>query len=61
METKDKQAGIAQEDNHIKFDYTLETPEERSAHVQKIIDNTPPEKLTKYYLEKMFRKDHVHR
>lgn len=53
MENKNINAGKEQVDNHIKFDYTLETPEERSAHVQKIIDNTPPEKLTKYYLEKM--------
>ena len=43
----------ALQDNHIKFDYTLETPEERSALTQKIIDNTPPEKLTNKYLEAM--------
>ena len=47
-------AGVVQEvDDHIKFDYTLETPEERNELVKKIIENTPPEKLTKMYLEKM--------
>ena len=42
-----------QEDDHIKFDYTLETPEERNELVKKIIENTPPEKLTRRYLEAM--------
>ena len=50
---KNKYAGLDQEDDHIKLDYTLETPEERSALVQKVIDSTPPEKLTKKYLEAM--------
>jgi len=53
METKDKQAGVAQEDNHIKFDYTLETPEERNELIKKIIENTPPDRLTKKYLTAM--------
>ena len=33
------------------LDYKLESPEERKELVQKIIDNTPPEKLTNRYLE----------
>ena len=34
------------------MDFSLETPEERNATVQKIIE-TPPEKLTNKYLEKL--------
>lgn len=52
MEQNIKQAGI-QQDDHIKLDYTLQTPEERNELVKKIIENTPPEKLTKRYLEAM--------
>jgi hypothetical protein len=52
MEQNNKQAGI-QQDDHIKLDYTLQTPEERNELVKKIIENTPPEKLTKRYLEAM--------
>lgn len=33
------------------LDYKLETPQERKELVQKIIDNTPPDKLTNRYLE----------
>ena len=33
------------------LDYKLESPEERKQLVQKIIDNTPPEKLTNRYVE----------
>lgn len=42
-----------EENNYIKMDWTLESPEERRDKVQEIIDNTPPEKLTPYYLTKM--------
>ena len=44
---------IATEDIKIsrKLDYTLETPEERKQHVEKIISVTPPEQLTNRYLE----------
>lgn len=35
----------------IKLDYTLETPEERNELVKKIIEQTPPERLTNKYLE----------
>ena len=34
-----------------KLDYTLETPEERIALVDKIVNETPPEQLTNRYLE----------
>lgn len=38
---------------YLKMDYSLETPQERNAHIQKIIEQTPPEKLTHTYLEKL--------
>lgn len=50
-ETKNTQQ--EQENDYIKFDYTLETPEERNELVKKIIENTPPEKLTRTYLKAM--------
>ena len=34
-----------------KLDYKLESPQERNELVKKIIDETPPEKLTQRYLE----------
>ena len=37
--------------NSKKLDYTLQSPEERSDFVKKIIDETPPEKLTNQYIE----------
>ena len=39
--------------DHIKMDFELKTPEERIAKVNEIIANTPPEKLTPLYLDKM--------
>ena len=39
--------------DYIKMDYSLTTPEERKAKVEEIIANTPPEKLTPRYLEKL--------
>lgn len=41
------------DDGHIKMDFSLETPEERKLKVDEIIANTPPERLTPYYLEKL--------
>ncbi len=35
----------------VKLDYTLQSPQERNELVKKIIDSTPPEKLTNRYLE----------
>jgi len=37
----------------IKMDFTLKTPEERTARVAAIVEGTPPEKLTPSYLEKL--------
>ena len=39
--------------DYIKMDYSLETAEERNELVKKIIDSTPPKKLTPRYLEKL--------
>lgn len=39
--------------NYIKMDFSLETPEERLKKVEEIIANTPEEKLTPYYLDKL--------
>ena len=39
--------------NYIKMDWNLKTSEERKKKVEEIIANTPKEKLTPYYLEKM--------
>lgn len=38
---------------YIKMDFSLVTPEERIKKVEEIIANTPSEKLTPYYLEKL--------
>ena len=40
-------------DNHTPLDFSLETPQERIALVEKIISETPQEQLTSYYLIKM--------
>ena len=40
-------------EDYIKMDFSLETPEERNALVKKIIEKTPPERLTAKYLEKL--------
>ena len=40
-----------EEKEPIKLDYSLKTPEERSAHVQKIINAAPSSQLTDRYLE----------
>ena len=39
--------------SYIKMDFSLETPDERNELVKKIIADTPPEKLTKKYIEKL--------
>ena len=39
--------------DYIKMDFSLETPEERNEKVKEIIANTPPERLTPSYLEKL--------
>ena len=35
----------------IALDYTLKTPEERTALVNKIVESATPEQLTPYYLD----------
>ena len=55
-EDQELQQSIAEEedkDSYIKMDYSLETPEERNEKVKEIIANTPPERLTTTYLEKL--------
>ena len=44
---------IAEEDldTPLKLDYTIESPQERNELVKKILNETPPEKLTNKYLE----------
>ena len=37
--------------NYIKLDYTLETPEERNELVKKIVSELPEEQLTPKYLK----------
>ena len=39
--------------NYIKMDWSLETPEERITKVNEIIANTPSERLTPKYLDKL--------
>ena len=48
---------VEYDESYIKMDFSLETPEERNALVQKIIEQTPPEKLTHKYLEKLAHYD----
>ena len=44
-----------QQPNYIKLDYDLEEPEEGVALVKKVIDSTPSERLTSYYIEQMIK------
>ena len=61
MENENYEAGIdiqeemiAEKDSgYIKMDFSLESPSERNELVKKIIEQTPPEKLTNSYLEKL--------
>ena len=48
---QEKQEGEAAA--YIKMDFSLETPEERTKKVEEIIANTPSERLTPKYLEKL--------
>ena len=51
----DVQEEMAEEKDggYIKMDFSLETPDERNELVKKIIKETPPERLTNSYLEKL--------
>lgn len=42
-----------EDSKNLKLDYTIQSPQARTALVQQIIDSLPPEKLTKRYLEVM--------
>ena len=53
-DTVQLRAELAKEDSdYIKMDFSLETPEERNEKVKEIIANTPSERLTPKYLEKL--------
>lgn len=49
------QLEVAEEEDtgYIKMDYTIESPQDRVRKVEEIIANTPSEKLTPRYLEKL--------
>ena len=53
LELKQLESEAAAENDYIKMDYSLETPQERREKVEEIIANTPPERLTPKYLEKL--------
>ena len=53
LELKQLESEAAAENDYIKMDYSLETPQERITKVEEIIANTPPERLTPKYLEKL--------
>ena len=40
-----------QEDDKIKLDYTIESPQERTELVKKIVESLPPQRLTHRYLQ----------
>ena len=50
---KEKVNDSSKTDNYIKLDYTLNTVEERMNLVNQIIEQTPSERLTHKYLEKL--------
>ena len=52
LENEKKEAEVTPSP-HIKMDFSLKTPEERCAKVKEIIENTPSERLTPVYLEKL--------
>lgn len=53
MDTQTQKVAEMDVSTYIKMDYSLETPEERNEKVKEIIANTPPERLTSTYLEKL--------
>ena len=55
MTPTEVQDEVPQDDkpDYIKMDFSLETPEERVKKVEEIIANTPSERLTPSYLEKL--------
>ena len=49
IKSLEKQAN--QEDDKIKLDYTIESPQERTELVKKIVESLPPQRLTHRYLQ----------
>ena len=50
---KTKTNSFEEKTDYIKMDWSIESPQERIELVEKIIANTPPERLTSLYLDKM--------
>ena len=50
---QENQMHQVQEDNSLKLDYTIESPQERNQLVKRIIQQLPPQKLTNRYLQIM--------
>ena len=50
-ESIEEKISMEELDTVIRLDYKLETPAERNELVKKIVNETPPEKLTPRYLE----------
>lgn len=53
MQQQKKEDNTHAEDNYIKMDYSLETVEERIDKINEIVSNTPSERLTSKYLERL--------
>jgi len=53
IELQELQEEADSADDYIKMDYSLLTPEARAAKVDEIIANTPPERLTSRYLDRL--------
>ena len=53
MQQQKKEDNMHAEDNYIKMDYSLETVEERIDKINEIVSNTPSERLTSKYLERL--------
>jgi ribosome-interacting GTPase 1 len=53
MENTNKDSSNQANNDYIKMDWSLQMPEERVQKIKEIIENTPSEKLTPNYLEKM--------
>lgn len=50
-DAKENEQGLNK--SYFPLDYTITDPQQRNARVHEIINNTPPEKLTPYYLEQL--------
>ena len=51
IESLEQQADQADVKEKIKLDYTIESPQERTELVRKIVESLPPQKLTHRYLQ----------